>query len=420
MNVRVKKRPIAALGAAVILAAALTTDCGAKADAKQAARFKAEDVNVQQVHAYNEFAARMTKQLLLESGEANMVVSPLSVTLALSLALNGAGGATEREMLQMLGADNLSMEVLNQGSEVLTDLLEHGDPKVDVQIANALWARKGTQLLDDYSSRLQQFYDAKVSELDFDDKAAAGTINKWVRKQTHDRIDNMVDSASLSSNVMVLMNAIYFNGSWTEPFEESATRDAQFHLADGTNVTVPMMRQRTALTYKVSDSFKAIRLPYGNQSWGMIVVLPNKGVSLRDAEAEMLADPAQSWRQDYEGGDAVVELPKFKLEYSKSLVAAMKALGMKQAFDAKQADFSGMTHLSKGFYVSNILHKAFIEVNERGTEAAAVTAVMMAGSAAPVKEPFEFRADRPFFFAIEDRTTGALVFMGSVSNPAAE
>ncbi len=317
-STRLWGRQVAALTTTVILALALTTGCGAGADAKEAARYKAEDVNVNQVQAYNGFAARMTKQLLQESGEANVVISPLSVTLALSLALNGAGGATKQEILHMLGSDKISMEALNQGSEVLTDLLEHGDPQVDVEIANTLWARKGTQLLETYADQIKQSYDAKVSELDFDDKDAASTINKWVRKQTHDRIDKMVNPDTLRSSVMVLMNAIYFNGSWAEPFEESATRDAQFHLADGTDVTVPMMRQRTALTYKQSKQFKAVRLPYRSGKWGMIVVLPNEGIKLPDVEAELLADTSESWRKDFEGGSVSIELPRFRLEYEKA------------------------------------------------------------------------------------------------------
>ncbi len=416
-STRLWGRQVAALTTTVILALALTTGCGAGADTKEAARYKAEDVNVNQVQAYNGFAARMTKQLLQESGEANVVISPLSVTLALSLALNGADGATKQEILHMLGVDKISMEALNQGSEVLTDLLEHGDPQVDVEIANALWARKGTQLLETYADQIKQSYDAKVSELDFDDKDAAGTINKWVRKQTHDRIDKMVNPDTLRSSVMILMNAIYFNGKWTKPFEESATHDAQFHLADGTDVTVPMMRQRTALTYKESKQFKAVRLPYGSGRWGMIVVLPNEGIKLPDVEAELLADTSESWRKDFEEGSVSIELPRFKLEYEKSLVDTLQALGMKQAFSPKTADFSAMTDPSNNLYVSGILHKSFIEVNESGTEAAAVTGLQFSGSAEPPKETFEFRVDRPFFFAIEDRTTGALVFLGSVWNP---
>ncbi|MFC5647852.1 serpin family protein [Paenibacillus solisilvae] len=409
---------MAAIAGTAILALVLAAGCGPEADRKQAAAFKAEDVNRQQIEAYNQFAVRMTKQLLQESGETNFVISPLSVTLALSLALNGASGETKQEMLRMLNVDRLPMEAINQGSEVLIDLLEHGDPAVDVKIANALWARKGTQLLDDYTGRMKQFYEAEISELDFDRKDAASTINKWVRKQTHNRIDSMADPEKLRSNVMVLMNAVYFNGRWTEPFKVSATRNAPFHLADGTDVTVPLMAQRASLPYKEGEGFKAVRLPYGSGRWGMIIVLPSEGVSLRDAEAALLADPAQLWRKDFESGDTIVELPRFKLDYKKKVSGILQSLGMKRAFDKQTADFSAMVSGSEGLYISSVTHKAFIEVDEQGTEAAAATSIEMDGGGEPSAAPFELRADRPFFFAIEDRTTGALMFLGSVSNPS--
>ncbi|BBH23748.1 serine protease inhibitor [Paenibacillus baekrokdamisoli] len=416
MAFQIRNKSIVAVAAAIVLLSTTLAGCGK--DKVEAPRYQVKDINAAQVHAYNDFSLRMTKQLLAKTKDGNVCISPLSMAFALSLLVNGAEGETKAELLRVLGAKGLTLEALNQGSDVLRDLLEHADPKVDVRIANAVWARKGTGLAEDYSQRIKRFYEAEASELDFDDADAAKTINQWVNKKTQGLIDRMVDENTLKSSVMVLMNAIYFHGEWTKPFKESDTKDAQFHLADGSSVTVPMMAQKASLTYKESEHFKAVRLPYGDGKWSMTVVLPNEGITLPEAETELLKD-ASSWREGFTQGMAEIELPRFKLQYGTSLIDALKTLGMKQSFDKEKADFSGMTKSRQSLYVNGAIHKTFIEVNEQGTEAAAVTSITTAATAAAPMDPFKLRVDRPFFFTIEDQTTGAILFLGSVTQPTA-
>lgn len=408
---RILKSSIAAMTAVMLL---VMTGCN---EAKETSSYEVSDINVAQVNAYNDFAMRITKQLLTVSDDKNMFISPLSMTFALSLVVNGAEGTTRDELLNLIGTEGQTLAALNEGNNVLRDLLEHGDKDVEVNIANALWTREGTQLLADYSKRMKLFYEAEVSELDFEDPGASNQINRWVKKKTDGLIDQMVDPGMLKSSVMVLMNAIYFNGNWAVAFKKSATYDAPFYLADGSEINVKMMKQNEILSYKENDSYKAVRLPYGDGNWGMIVVLPNEGIALSEVEEELLTEE-NFWRDGFTEGKSIVGLPRFTIKDQKSLTDGLKALGVKHSFSSETADFSAMTKNSAGLYISDMMQKSFIEVNESGTKAAAVTSLLMAGSAEPSKSPFELIADRPFFFAIADRTTGAIAFLGRVMNPA--
>lgn len=383
---------------------------------RESSIYEEKDVNHVQVKSYNDFALHLGDKLLKESNGENLFISPLSVTFALSLVLNGAEGETRAELQQALGLEGLTLEALNKGNKVLTDLLTYEDTEVELKIANGLWARKETPLLDSYTDTLKKSYKVKVKTLDFEDEGSAKTINNWVKKNTDGRIEEIVEPSLLKSNVMLLANAIYFNGTWSKPFEESFTRKAPFYLADGTEETVQMMMQTTVLPHKETESFKAVRLPYGSGAWDMVVVLPNEGLSLTEVAPQLLSQ-SDAWREGFEEGKAVVELPRFQLKYNNSLRDTLQLLGVKSAFDSAAADFSAMTGKPSGLYMTDVLHKSFIEVNEHGTEAAAVTSVMMAGSAPPPDKPFQINVNRPFFFAIEDHTTGSIVFMGTVFNP---
>ncbi|QHW33730.1 serpin family protein [Paenibacillus rhizovicinus] len=409
---------------AVLLAAAsmigLLGGCGESADGP---RFAAKDVHAEQVKSDNSFALRMAQPLLEEAAvsKRNVAFSPLSVSFALSMLLNGAKGETREELLALLGAKGITEESLHAGNEVLLDLLQHADPAVEVRIADAIWTKKGVRLQSEFKKKLQTFYAAEVHAIDFSKPAAAQTINRWVSKQTGGHIDQMVNSSDLANAEMVLMNAIYFNGTWQLPFEASGTSTQPFHLTEDTMVNVPMMRQRDKFAHLTTAEYKAVRLPYGSGQWGMIVVLPEPGVTLQRAEETFLSDPSP-WQDGFDEGvsDTLLQLPKFTFKTSKKLREVLEGLGMKISFDPSAADFSGMTdNGSKGLFVSDVLQKAFISVDELGTKAAAATKIDVTGSSAPPPEAFEFIADRPFFFAIEDRTTGTLAFLGAVANPGA-
>ncbi|MDQ0196456.1 serpin family protein [Paenibacillus wynnii] len=400
----------------VILMVLLLGTAGCSSNEKVSSIYQAQDVNAVQVKAYNDFSLHIADKLLEESNGENLFISPLSMAFALSLVLNGAEGETSAELQHTLGIDGLTLEALNEGNAVLSDLLKHSDSKVELKIANGLWTRKETPLEDGYIRTIKKSYGVKVETLDFEDAGAAQTINQWVKDNTNGRIEEIVDPSLLKSNVLMLANAIYFNGTWSKPFENSLTREAPFYLADGSEKTVQMMRKKEILAHKETESFKAVRLPYGSGKWDMVVVLPNEGLPLTDAVAQLFSH-SDTWREGFKEGEALVELPRFQMKYNQSLKDTLQRLGVNKAFDSATADFSAMAGKNSGLYITDVLHKSFIEVNEQGTEAAAVTSILMTGSAPPPDKLFQISVNRPFFFAIEDHTTGAIVFMGTVFNP---
>lgn len=218
------------------------------------------------------------------------------------------------------------------------------------------------------------------------------------------------------TSIMFLLNAIYYNGRWTNPFDESQTQKGTFHLADGSTREVDMMRQTHAFAYKENEHFQAIRLPYGEKKqWNMIIVLPSKNTTLQALYPDLLAS-TELWTTDYKVETGNILLPRFHIQYETELNEALKALGMDIAYDQERADFSRMAEVPPNIFISNVKHKAFIEVHEEGTEAAAATSVEMSNGSDPVRTKFEMLVDRPFFFAIMDQSTGSLVFMGSFVN----
>ncbi|UVI31586.1 serpin family protein [Paenibacillus spongiae] len=408
-------RTAAALLAIMILV--MTVGCGN--DSKKLT-FTNSDVNVRQIQAYNKFSLQMTEQLLQEARGDNVFVSPLSMTFALSLAMNGAGGNTLKEMKAALQTDDIALEAINQGSQVLRHLLEQSDPEVELDIANALWLRKGISLNEAFVEQNKRYFDAQIHELDFSAESAVHTINKWVKKQTRKKIDRILESSIPDQTRLLLMNAIYFKAGWQKAFEADATHDAPFRLMGGSTVTVPMMRQTDNFEYlNGGGRYEAIRLPYSQGTWNMIIVLPGEEVTLDELEAELLRKP-EMWRSGYTEGKGIIELPRFNITYKAKLNDALQSLGMKEAFASEHADFSGMIKDQSTLFIGNVVHKAFIEVNEQGTEAAAVTSIQMDGSSESPQYDFRMTVNRPFFFAVEEQKTGALVFLGSIKDPTKE
>ncbi|MBO7744571.1 serpin family protein [Paenibacillus sp. MWE-103] len=411
------RRPLRLTAAAVALAC-LLGGCGKDAAAP---KYQASDVNRELVIGNNDFAMRLATSMLTKEDEArnNTLFSPFSVSLALSLMLDGARGETREELLKLLAVQGIGRDAINHGNEVLLDLIEHDDPKTEVRIANAIWAQKGLPLRDDYVKAMKQAYAAKIATLDFGDKpAAAKTVNGWVSDRTEGLIRDLVSEDDISGQTaMMLVNAIYFHGRWTEPFETSATRDEPFHREDGTDVTVPMMGKRETLPHKSTPAYKAVQIPYGSGQWRFIAALPADGRTLKEAEAALLRDPAE-WTEGFEASETALALPRFKMAATSNLTETLRALGMVRSL-SPAADFSGIAGEEAELFVSRALHKAFIEVDETGTKAAAATAIVGdSGSAGPA-DVFEFRADRPFLFAVVNATTGVLAFMGRVADPSA-
>ncbi len=345
----------------------------------------------------------------------NVFISPLSVSMALGMTMNGAVGQTFDEMRSTLGFGTLSQGEINQAYHDLLDLLRGLDRSVEIQVANSVWHRPEFPFDQPFFDTVESSFDATVKGLDFDDPAAPGTINAWVKDQTRGRISGIIDQIP-DDMVMYLINAVYFKGRWTEEFDRSATREAQFALDDGGAVLVPMMSNNGSYGYAMRGDVAVLDLPYGNMAFSMTILIP-QGSSSADDQVEQL--DAERWGALVGGlasGEIVAELPRFRIEYERGLEQPLMALGMVAPFTDGVADFSGMSSShGRQLVISEVKHKTFVDVNEEGTEAAAATSVGIA----PTSLPPTIRVDRPFVFAIRERFSGTILFIGKIADPTA-
>ena len=367
------------------------------------------------IEASNAFAFSLFRELQRAEPERNLFVSPLSASMALGMTLNGAGGETFEEMRQTLRLAGLTLPEINASYRSLIDLLHGLDPGVAFQIANSVWYRQEFTVEQPFLDVVEASFDAEVQGLDFEDPSSRDIINRWVARSTADRIKEIVNEFE-ADQVMFLINAIYFKGSWTQRFDRGRTRDDLFRLIDGTRKPVKLMEQQGEFGYQVDDLFRAVDLPYGRGAFSMTLVLPNEGI---DLETFVSGLDEASWARLVEGlsnEDVVVSLPRFRLEWEKTLNETLQALGMEAAFMGGIADFTGISRSEGGrLYIDKVKQKTFVEVNEEGTEAAAATSVGIK----PISGPAEFRVDRPFFFAIRERFSGTLLFLGKIVDPPA-
>ena len=353
-----------------------------------------------------------------EDPGANVFVSPLSASMALGMALAGAEAGTHAAMRDGLGLGALSREEIGASYASLIGLLSGLDPRVRLEIGNAVWLRAGFVPESAYVAGVREDFDARVATLDFGDPSAADTINAWVAEATEGLIDGIVDPPIDPMIVAYLINAIYFEGDWTTQFDPADTRTGEFRREDGSTVTAPFMTMTEAtFPFARTEDYVAIELPYGGEAFAMAIVVPNGDGGLA-AFAEGL--DADGWREIV-GGLAPTELwvsvPKFRLEYEKILNGVLETLGMGPAFDPAVADFTRMHRdaLALQLHISEVKQKAFVEVDEKGTKAAAVTSVGMGTTSVPPS----FRANRPFLFAIRERLSGTILFTGLVRDPTA-
>jgi serpin B len=347
---------------------------------------------------------------------ANVLISPTSISLALAMTCNGAAGATRDAMEQTLGISALTAEAANSAYSQLGQALSDPDPQVRLDIANSLWAREGIRFKKSFLRLSEDYFRAQDSNFEAMDPNSVTRINDWVSSHTQGKIDRILDDIS-PETFLFLFNAIYFKGSWTEAFDARLTRDQEFTLAGGEQEQVPMMNQSGRYRYLKDESFQAAELPYGSGRLSMYVFLPDDGSSLDELIQDLTPENWSSWNAGFKSMKGDISLPKFKFEYQASLNDVLKALGMGPAFDS-QADFSAMTETGPKVFISHVMHKTFIEVNEEGTEAAAVTGVVMATGMKPQpEEHFSMTVDRPFLIAVCDQQTAAVLFLGAVRDP---
>jgi len=343
----------------------------------------------------------------------NVFISPYSIAAAVALIYNGAAGKTAAEIEKALHIKTSDLLKYNSQCKAFRTGITKADPKITIEIANSLWAKNGMIYKKKFSDFNMQYHNAESLIL-----TTAETVNGWISDKTRGKITKVVEESDVVNSILMLINAIYFKGAWSEEFDKKATTPAKFN-APGGEIDCKMMCASGNYDYFENEELQAIYLPYGNKKTGMFVFLPAKNVKYEDFIKNLNAGAYKRYLDSFSNQKGRIELPKFKIEYFTALNDQLKDLGIKSAFE-NDADFKNIFETSKNVLISKVLHKAFVEVNEEGTEAAAVTVIMTReGSSAMMKpeKTFNMIVDRPFFFAIAERDTKAILFMGGIKKP---
>ncbi|MEH2439404.1 serpin family protein [Nostoc sp.] len=368
------------------------------------------------VESSNKFGFKLFSEVLKDDkGENNIFISPSSIAIALAMTYNGASGSTQQAMAKTLELQGMNLPEINSAyAAALKQLLDNQDAKVQLSIANSLWANQDVSFAPDFLKRTQDFYQAKVSNLNFKDAAASSIINNWVKENTKGKITKIVEKVE-PSQVLFLINAIYFKGNWSNEFDKSKTAQYPFYITPSRRKQHLMMSQEGDYRYYENEQFQAVSLPYGKDGkTSFYIFLPKQNSNLKALYQNLSFENWEKWMTQFNKQKGFIRLPRFKTDYEVTLNDALKSLGMAEAFSNK-ANFSGM---GKNFAISQVKHKTFVEVNEEGTEAAAATSVgIVATSLREEPEPFRMIVDRPFFCAIRNNQTGNILFMGSIIEP---
>ena len=362
------------------------------------------------------FGLKLFKQVNQSAGDTNIFISPISISTALGMVLNGANGKTYDEIKSTLELPGNTQEEINKSYKNLNNLLTQIDPKVIFESANSIWYRQDVSFEQSFLNINKTYFDAEVQALNFADPSAVNTINNWVSEKTKQKITGIIDRIPQDA-VMYLINAIYFKGTWLYKFDSTATKDDNFYVTPGNPVICKMMDQKNKFDYYQSDNYQAIKLPYGNGDFEMLVILPSSGTDINSLINQMDDSYWNNLLAKMDSAEVNLWLPKFKIEYSITLNDALKALGMTSAFDSTTADFSNIRK-GKDLFISRVLHKTYVKVDEEGTEAAGVTAVEFTrSSVSPGNNEVYMKINRPFIFAIRENSSGAILFVGKVVNP---
>jgi serpin B len=371
---------------------------------------------LQLVDADNRFAFKLFREVnAQENAGANVFISPLSVGMALGMAYNGAGGATRDAMQATLELGGMTLQEVNESYQSLIALLRELDPRVTFTLANSIWYREGIAVVPQFVDLNRQYFDAEVAALNFDDPASADVINGWVDAATGGRIDEIVTPPIDPLTILFLINAIHFKGDWTQQFDKDRTRPEPFFLPDGSETSVPMMSSEGEASVRVhaDADHTVLDLWYGGRAYSMTIVVPRDPAAIDQLSRTVTQEQWNAWAAGLDSVETLIAIPKFTLEYDVSLNEVLKALGMEIAFDTDQADFTNLYAGPERAYISKVKHKTFVDVNEEGTEAAAVTSVEIGVTSAPQRVV----VDRPFLFAIRENYSGTILFMGKIVRP---
>ncbi len=387
------------------------------------------------VNGNNQFALELYSKL--RGGEENLFFSPYSVSTALAMVYAGARDATAEQMARALRYPTAPEVLSDLGmaeepmtpeefaaafGQIMRDLNEQGSEEAyELRIANALWAQEDFDFLDSFVEFVESQYEGRVRNVDFvaATEQVRQRINAWVEEQTNGKIQDLLSPGTVDVMTrLVLTNAIYFKGDWARQFQEERTQEAAFTLVGGQTVQVPMMNQRAEFGYAQTDELQVLRLPYVGEELSMIILLPSEADGIGRIEQKLSRGNLEDWVNRLGEREVIVSVPKFEMTSKFSMQGVLRSMGMARAF-SDDADFSGMTG-RRNLFLSAVIHQAYIDVNEEGTEAAAATgAVMKLTSVGPDRTPV-FRADRPFIFMIREDTSGSILFFGRVMNPQSE
>ena len=370
------------------------------------------------IGASNSFGFNLLRELDRTRGDENIFMSPLSASMALGMTMNGASGQTFDEMRSTLAFAALPSAEINASYRSLIDMLRALDRTVDFRIANSIWYRTGFPFEATFLEESKQFFDAKVSPLDFAAASAAPTINDWVKESTNGKIDKIVDGPISDDVVMYLINAIYFNGSWTTRFDRSLTKPDQFTTVNGTAASISMMRRSDTVRVAETGDAQVVELPYGGGAFTMTIIAPKPGKPIGGLVSSLSTQSWDAWVAAAASRSVELYMPKFTLRWEALLNDPLQSLGMRLAFQGDNADFTRMSRTAGDrLYISKVKQKSFVDVHEEGTEAAAATSVEV--SVTCTCGPQVIRIDRPFVFAIRERLSGTILFLGKIVRPPA-
>jgi serpin B len=364
--------------------------------------------------ADNSFGISLITSLNRNQTGKNVIVSPLSISMAFGMVLNGADGSTKTAIQNTLGYQGYTDQDINQAYRNIIDNFTQVDPKVQLQIANSIWYREGLQVESTFVDVNRRYFDAEVQELDFTNPQATATINNWVDQKTHGLIDKILDGNIPPQMIMYLINALYYKGTWTTTFDSSKTVNAFFTTDGGVQQPCRLMTTGGELRCYQDQSIQAVSLPYGNGAYEMIVVLPKDESGIDSYIAGLTKSSWEQMISQLGKREGTLLLPRFKLIDSRKLNEVLKIMGMSMAFSQDSADFTQICRMTGGrIYIDEVLHKTYIEVNEEGTEAAAVTSIGM-GITSVGPDEFIMTVDHPFVFCIQEVSSGSLLFVGKV------
>ena len=367
------------------------------------------------IQADRSFSIEMFKELAIESENENVFISPLSISMALGMTLNGANGQTYDEMQSTLQFQELSLPEINEGYKSLMELLTKLDPKVQMEIANSVWSRQGFSVEEEFSNNLTNYFNAQTSELDFDDPESVDVINDWVSKNTNKKIDTILEGIP-DGTVMYLINAVYFKGDWVYKFDTEQTKERDFIREDGEIKKVEMMTQELSTDYYQDEEVQMVNLPYGKGLFTMSLIRPvDESIPIDSFINEQInLQNIDNWDSNLNKDTIGVYLPKLELEYEENLNTSLKNMGMPTAFTSG-ADFTNINR-NGGLFITSVKHKTFLKLDEKGTEAAAVTSVGIGttsvGSSTPV-----FNFNRSYMMILREKESGTILFLGKVKNP---